>query len=171
MKKLPNSIGLRLLQLMSLMSTNLVNATSSMVLDERDLLWEVACSDNSWLTSEVQKSWTTWVRLQDLRRRHGLKRIWFSFPCTKWCQFTNLNYNTLERREVLETAQRRERKMLKNAKQMLQALDEDPDFDIYWEWTNPCAGWEQQPVVDLREGRRARGLDGYLAELTAVATA
>ena len=102
----------------------------------------------------------TWVRLQDLRRRHRPKRIWFSFPCTKWCQFTNLNYNTPERREVLETARRRERKMLKNAKQfILQALDEDPDFDIYWEWTHPCAGWEQQPVVDLREGLRARGLD------------
>ena len=47
---------------------------------------------------------------------------------------------------------RRERRMLRWATEFLvTALDEDPDLDVYWEWTNPCSGWQQGPMVKLEQ--------------------
>ena len=54
---------------------------------------------------------------------------------------------------------RRERRMLRWATEFLvTALDEDPDLDVYWEWTNPCSGWQQGPMVKLEQDLQKRGI-------------
>lgn len=42
---------------------------------------------------------------------------------------------------------------------ILDALDFDPDLDVYWEWTHPRSGWEQRPMLELREGLRQQEFD------------
>ena len=161
MKKVPLHVDNKVLQFMLLMTTTLTTSTASLVLDSSDFLWEVACSNNSWLSEEVLKQGLSarrinyangfdiyqkecWQRLRQLQREKKPKKIWFSLPCTRCCRFVNLNYSTPERKAVLETARRKERKMLKEAKDfILDALDYDPDLDIYFEWTHPCTGWDQ----------------------------
>ena len=177
LKRLPLHIGNKLLTFMTLMVTTLTMSSASMVLDGRDFLWEVACSENSWLTSEALRQGlparrinyangfdiydpTTWQKLRELQRVHRPRKIWLSLPCTRWCRFANLNYATPERREILETARRKERRMLKEAKSfLLDAVDYDPTVDIYFEWTHPCSGWDQKPMLDLRDGLHQRGHD------------
>ena len=53
LKRLPLHIGNKLLTFMTLMTTTLTMSSASRVLDGRDFLWEAACSENSWLTSEA----------------------------------------------------------------------------------------------------------------------
>ena len=92
----------------------------------------------------------TWVRLRQLRRARKPRKLWFSLPCTKWCRWTSLNYSTPEGKEKLEKDRRRERKMLRFARDfILESVDEIRDIDIYWEWPHPCYGWEQRPLQDL----------------------
>ena len=159
------------------MTANVVTSSAELVLDGRDFLSEVACSETSWPTAEAQRQGLpahrfnyqngfdiyhkdTWVKMTALQQQRRPRKIWLSLPCAKWCQFANLNYNTPERREVLETARRKERRMLRNAKSfILDALTTGPDLDIYWEWTHPCSGWNQQPVLQLRDGLHRLGQD------------
>ena len=131
-RHLPRHVGSKLAQFMTLMTASLMGTTAAMTLDGRDFLWEVACSENSWLAEEaLQKGLpaprvnykngydiydpSTWQRLRKLQREKRPKKIWLSVPCTKWCRFAPLNYSTPERREVLETARRKERRMLQQA--------------------------------------------------------
>ena len=89
-------------------------------------------------------------RLRQLRRARKPRKLWFSLPCTKWCRWTSLNYSTPEGKEKLEKGRRRERKMLRFARDfILESVDEIHDIDIYWEWPHPCYGWEQRPLQDL----------------------
>jgi hypothetical protein len=37
-------------------------------------------------------------------------------------------------------------------------LDEDPSLDVYFEWTHPCSGWQQQPKIQLEENLKKRGI-------------
>jgi hypothetical protein len=69
------------------------------------------------------------------------------------------NYNTPERKEMLETMRRRERRMLRRAANFITtAVDEDPYLDIYFEWTHSCSGWQQQPMIQLEENLKQRSI-------------
>eukprot|EP00434_Breviolum_minutum_P014147 symbB.v1.2.012474.t1/scaffold861.1/size176854/4 len=113
----------------SVMLASATSLLSSFSLDGRDGLWEMACSPHSWLSDAASRQGLnprrinleagfdlykkeTWDFLRDLRRKHRPRRLWISLPCTKWCRWTSLNYNTPERRALLESYRRRERRML-----------------------------------------------------------
>ncbi|OLQ00692.1 hypothetical protein AK812_SmicGene16628 [Symbiodinium microadriaticum] len=161
------------------MAAMMATATTSLLiglhLEDRDGLWEVACSPHSWLSEAANEHGLrprrinlangydlyrhdTWDRLRVLRRQHRPQRLWFSLPCTKCCSWSSVNYNDPEKRERLEGYRRRERRMLKNAVDfILNAVDEDPDVEIYWEWPFPCFGWKQQHLEDLATQLHRRG--------------
>ena len=108
--------------------------------------------------------------LTSTRSLHGwrwnAKKLWLSLPCTHWCRWTNVNYNTEERKAVLEDLRRRDRRMMHYAKDfILNAVDDDPDTDVYWEWTFPCSGWSQPPMVAAQHGLLQRGQSWSAAEL------
>ena len=173
-KPLPRLVAGKVMQMVALLTTCMLSVALEINLDGRDGLWEVACSENSWLTASAiehgipsrrinyaqgydlyQES--TWQRLRELRRHRRPKKIWFSLPCTRWCKWSHLNYNTPERRQVLESMRRRERRMLRWAKDfILDSIDEDPDVQFYFEWPLPCDGWHQTPMQQLEQGLRQR---------------
>ena len=130
--------------------------------------WEIACADNSWLTQAARRinykqgfdltKKSAWVEMERLRKIKRPKKLWLSLACTHWSQWTNVNYNTEERKAVLEDLRRRERRMMHYAKDfILSAVDDDPDIDVYWEWTFPCSGWSQPRMVSLQHGLLQRG--------------
>ena len=50
-----------------------------------------------------------------------------------------MNYNTPERKEILETARRRERRLLRNATGFIkEAVLEDELVEVYFKWPWPC---------------------------------
>jgi hypothetical protein len=175
-KPLPNNIAMKMMQMVAVMTSTLTSVALDASLEGRDGLWEVACSENSWLTAAANEHGIpsrrinfaqgydiykpeTWMRLKEERRQRRPKKIWLSLPCTKFCIWTQVNYNTPERKEVLESMRRRERRMLRwVADFLVTALDEDPDLDVYWEWTYPCSGWQQGPMVKLEQDLQKRGI-------------
>ena len=168
-KPLPKRIGERVMSLAGLMMMSYQSLAMDMSLDGRDGLWEVACAANSWLTECALNhgiparriNYTngfdiyvphTWERMAELRDQVRPRKIWFSLPCTKWCRWTAVNFNTPEKQEKLESMRRRERKMLRLATAfIIETLQKDPDVAIYWEWTFPCAGWNQHVMVQLEK--------------------
>ena len=63
-----------------------------------------------------------------------------------------MNYNTPERREQLETARRRERRLLRSAVNFIkEAVMEDEEVEVYFEWPWPCFGWKQHALMELSE--------------------
>ena len=88
--------------------------------------------------------------MRNLRQRHRPLRVWFSLPCTKWCPWTSINYSTEDRKQLLETARRKEQRLLWRVNNFIkETLDEDEDAEIYFEWPIPNFGWKQQPMIDL----------------------
>ena len=144
-------------------------------MDGRDGLWEVACAPHSWLSQAAEQHGLqprrinlqsgfdlyqpkTWEQLDDLRRRCRPKRIWWSLPCTRWCPWTSLNYNTPEKKELLEAYRRRERKLLWRAHNFIKkAIQEDPEIILFWEWPHPCYGWNQEPMLAIEKLLHAHG--------------
>ena len=154
-------------KVMFMATTLLAMASSTLTsfsLDDRDGLWEVACAPHSWLSDAAQRQGlhpfrvnleagfdlyksTTWDHLRELRKVRRPRRLWLSFPCTFWCPWTSLNYATQPRKEILENHRRRERRMLWNFHKFLaEALEDDPELLVYFEWPHPCYGWSQQPL-------------------------
>ena len=176
MKPLPRYVAGKVMQMVALMTSNLMSVALDISLEGRVGLWEIACSDGSWLTASAQHHGIsarrinysqgydiykdeTWERLKAERRREKPKKLWFSLPCTRWCQWTQVNYNTPEKKAVLETMRRRERRMLRRAADfILSAVDEDPYVDVYFEWTHPCSGWKQRPMMELEANLEQRGI-------------
>ena len=158
-----------------MMTATMSHLALQIAMDGRECLWEIACADNSWLTQaalnhglparrinykqgfDLYKK-SAWMEMERLRKIKRPKKLWLSLPCTHWCQWTNVNYNTEERKAVLEDLRRRDRRMMHYAKDfILNAVDDDPDIDVYWEWTFPCSGWSQPPMVSLQHGLLQRG--------------
>ena len=147
----------------------MASQVSQLCTDDQDGVWEIACAPHSWLSEACEQHGLqprrinldagydiykadTWERLKVLQRRHRPRRLCFSLPCTKWCRWTSVNYNTPERRELLESHRRRERRMLWQVVNFLKfTLEEYAQTLIYFEWTHPCQGWSQNPMVDLSE--------------------
>ena len=91
------------MQMVAVMTSTLTSVAMDASLEGRDGLWEVACSENSWLTSAANEhgipsrriNFTqgydiykpeTWLRLKEERRQRRPKKIWLSLPCTKFCK-------------------------------------------------------------------------------------
>ena len=163
------------LKMVTMLTATMSHLALQVTMDGRECLWEIACADNSWLTQaalnhglparrinykqgyDLYKK-SARVELEHLRKIKRPKKLWLSLPCAHWCQWTNVNYNTDERKVVLEDFRRRDRRMMRHAKDfILGALDDDPDTDVYWEWTFPCSGWSQPPMVPLQHGLLQRG--------------
>ena len=141
-----------------------------------DFLWEFACAPESWLSQAILDRHLiarrinlsegydlfkpdTWRRLRVLRDVHKPKKLWFSLPCARFCNWVSVNYNTPERKERLEDLRRKDRRMMRQAKDfILETVHLYPDTDVYWKWTHPCTGWSQQPMVQLQDGLHSRGL-------------
>ena len=175
-RMLPQYVAVKVMQMVAALSSVMMSVALEINMDGKFGLWEIACAHNSWLTAsaiehgissrrinykqgyDIYKK-ATWERLSIERRQQRPKKLWFSLPCTRWCQWNQVNYNTPERKEVLETMRRRERRMLKWASDfIIEALDDDPDTDVYFEWTFPCSGWQQRPMVELEEKLHERGI-------------
>ena len=62
----------------------------------------------------------TWEELRRLRRRKWPRRLWFSLPYTKWDHWSSVNYNTEDKKERLDTARRKERRLLWYANQFIK---------------------------------------------------
>lgn len=180
---LKSSMAAKLLLMATTLLSSMASTTMDFVLDEQDGIWEIACAPHSWLSEacdqqglrprrinlqqgyDIYKT-ATWEHLKGLRRRHRPRRLWFSLPCTKWCQWSKLNYATEERQELLATYRRRERRMLWQAAHFIEdTLNEDPETDIYWEWPWPCEGWNQRSLEYIAHLLQARGRDWLPAVL------
>ncbi|CAJ1379108.1 unnamed protein product [Effrenium voratum] len=129
---LPLRVGHKLMQLSVLMTA----ATSSLIMNmhkenhlKGDFLWEFACAPESWLSQAILDRHLiarrinlsegydlfkpdTWRRLRVLRDVHKPKKLWFSLPCTHFCNWVSVNYNTPERKERLEDLRRKDRRMI-----------------------------------------------------------
>ena len=176
-KPLTHRMAAKVMLFASVMLTSTISLMSSFSLDDRDGLWEMACSPHSWLSDAASRQGLkprrinleagfdlykkeTWDYLRDLRRKHRPRRFWISLPCTKWCKWTSLNFNSPERRELLESYRRRERRMLWMMYWFLaEAIEEDPDILLYWEWPWPCEGWNQKPLLALQALLVRHGMD------------
>ena len=175
----PSSMTHKMAAKVMLFATTMVAmATSTLTsfsLDDRDDLWEIACAPHSWLSDAAQRQGLyprcinleagydlykkdTWEHLRALRRRHRPRRLWWSLPCTYWCSWTALNYAGPERQQILEDHRRRERRLLWEAHDFIaEALQEDPDLLIYFEWPYPCYGWSQKPLLAIQALLRRHG--------------
>ena len=165
----PLFMAKKVMALLTLMATTASNLLLGLHLSARDGLWEVACGPHSWLSQAAEDHGlrprrinlangfdlydrNTCIRLRELRRQHRPRKIWISLPCTKWCSWTTVNFNTPELLEKLEGYRRRERRMIWMVTNFLkETIEEDGDVDIYWEWPWPCQGWRQRPLEDLEE--------------------
>ena len=73
--------------------------------------------------------------------------------CTLFCSWVDLNYR--DRREVLDTRRRRERKMFRLLTAfLLQVLTEFPDTDLFCEWPLRCRAWNDPIVLKFFESLR-----------------
>ena len=169
LKPLQPKIAAKLMLMAAALTSSLATGLVDFCLDNCDGVWEVACSPHSWLSEaceqqglrprriNLEKGYDlykkeTWEDMKLLRRRTKPRKIWFSLPCTKYCQWTFINYATDERKELLKTYQRRERRMLWSMDDFVQdTLEDDPLCEIYFEWTHPCRGWQEPPMVDLEK--------------------
>ena len=115
---LPVAMAHMVMQLATLMTGQLQDLAVEIALDDRDGLWEITCSSNSWLSAcalehgltarrinfqsgfDIYKD-DTWQRLRELRRQRRPQRLWFSVPCTKWCRWTSVTYTIRLRRRKL----------------------------------------------------------------------
>ena len=173
---LPLFMGKKVMAFATLMFTMATTMILGLTLDDRDGLWEVACAPHSWLSEAAEQHHLrprrinlangydlyrpeTWVELGRLRLKHRPKRIWLSLPCTKWSPFTSLNFQTPEEKIALETARRRERRLLRFVVAFVKdTLDEDDSTQFYFEWPIPCFGWRQEPMVDVARQLQLRGV-------------
>lgn len=137
--------------------------------------WEMFCAPDSWLTAacrteglrfsrinlqqgyDLYKS-STYELLKEKYKSEKPKRIWVSTRCTYWCPFTSLNYQTVERRQVLEMRRRQERAMFRKLIPfLLYIIEDDPSVELFWEWPRRCYGWQEPMLLHLQERLRRLG--------------
>ena len=176
LKSMPTYVGFKLMAMAATLTSTMAASLTSLCLDQQDGVWEIACAPHSWLSQACDEQGLqprrinlqtgydiykpeTWSQLKALRKVKRPKKIWLSLPCTKFCRWTQVNFNTPEKREVLKSHQRRERKMLWHAVDfIISTLEEDEDVAFYWEWTFPCSGWYEPPLVHLENKLHQRGV-------------
>ncbi|CAE7887494.1 unnamed protein product, partial [Symbiodinium microadriaticum] len=168
-KGAPLYIGKKLMAMAAMMTAATASMLVGLHLEGRDGLWEVTCAPHTWMSQAAEEHGLqprridrssgydlykaeTWEQLRLLRRRKWPKKLWFSLPYTKWDHWAVANSNTEEKKDRLDTARRKERRLLWYVNQFIkEAIKEDDEVqvDIYFEWPHPGTGWRQQPMVDL----------------------
>ena len=100
LKPLTNNVASKVMQMVALMSSTVMTVALEASCEGRDGLWEIACSENSWLTSAAIEHGIpsrrinyangydiyqpdTWTRLQEERCLRRPCKLWFGWPCTK----------------------------------------------------------------------------------------
>ena len=159
----------------TLLASSMVMSAMALVQGPSDDLWEICCSSESWLTQACERDGlrclrvnlynnldvykpSTWERLKDLAKVRKPKRLWMSFPCTKWCPWNRLNFAG-DRWYLLELLRRKERAMLNRGVDFLIFMvDNYPGIEIYWEWPRDCEGWHQHVLQRLQRELLRRGL-------------
>ena len=145
--------------------------------------WEMFCAPDSWLTAacrteglrfsrinlqqgyDLYKS-STYELLKEKYKSEKPKRIWVSTRCTYWCPFTSLNYQTVERRQVLEMRRRQERAMFRKLIPfLLYIIEDDPSVELFWEWPRRCYGWQEPMLLHLQERLRRLGKPWQFARI------
>ncbi|CAE7227902.1 GIP [Symbiodinium sp. CCMP2456] len=166
-EEVPLYMGKKLMAMASMMTAATTSLLVGLQLDGRDGVWEISSSPHSWLSMSADQHGlqprtinlangydlydkNTWQCLRELRARHQPQRLWFSLPFSKWCPWNAANYNSPEKRVKLETARRRERRLLWEVNSFVkEALEADPNVLVYVEWPHPSGAWRQHPMVDL----------------------
>ena len=142
-KGAPLYIGKKLMAMAAMMTTATTSLLLGLHLEGRDGLWEITCAPhteehglqprriNRTSGYDLYKA-ETWEELRQLRRRKWPRRLWFSLPYTKWDHWSSVNYNTEDKKERLDTARRKERRLLWYANQFIkEATREDEEVDVY----------------------------------------
>ncbi|CAE7821609.1 GIP [Symbiodinium sp. CCMP2592] len=169
-------VGKKVMAMSALMVATTMELLVGLQLHERDGLWEISGAPHSWLSTAAEDhglrprkiNYTTgydlyqretWSQLRELRRQHRPRRLWFSLPSSKWSAWSSANYNTTEKAGKLENGRRRERRLLWEANQFIkEALEEDSEVDVYFEWPHPSGGWKQQAMIDLQDHMSEQGV-------------
>ena len=174
-RPLPRQIAKHVMTMATMVLATMAGTTNGFLQDDRDGLWEMGCGPHSWLTEACEAQGLqprriglstghdfykheTWSELRRLYGKHRPRRLWFSLPCTKWCQWSSLNYATDERKDLLASYRRRELRMIWMAVRFIEfVVDQDPQIEVYWEWPWPCFGWKQPPLQHLQTFLQQRG--------------
>ena len=145
--------------------------------------WEMFCAPDSWLTAacrteglrfsriNLQQGYdlyktNTYELLKEKYKSEKPRRIWISTRCTYWCPFTSLNYNTVERRQVLEGRRRQERAMFKKLIPfILDIIEDDPSVELFWEWPRRCYGWQEPMILHLQDRLQKLGRPWHFARV------
>jgi hypothetical protein len=145
--------------------------------------WEMFCAPDSWLTAacrteglrfsriNLQQGYdlyktNTYELLKEKYKSEKPRRIWISTRCTYWCPFTSLNYNTVERRQVLEGRRRQERAMFKKLIPfILDIIEDDPSVELFWEWPRRCYGWQEPMILHLQDRLQKLGKPWHFARV------
>ena len=94
----------------------------------------------------------TFESMTELYKIQRPKRLWISMRCTLWCAWSSLNFNTLERVELLESKRRKEHKVLRNLKNWLERnVIDDHAVLFFWEWPANYQVWYEQVLLDLQD--------------------
>ena len=171
----PLYIGKKIMTMAAMLTTTATSLLLGLHLEGRDGLWEISGAPHGWMSHAAEEHGLqprrinrstgydlykaeTWDQLRDLRKRQRPRKLWFSLPFSKWHQWSVVDYNTEEKKIKLDTARRRERRLLWYANQFIkEALEEDEETDVFFEWPHRCTGWNQQPMVDLASFMEAKG--------------
>ncbi len=180
-KKMPLEVGRGINNLIDYMDKDFNGELAKVIYDGGTTIWEMFCSPESGLTTEVRSQGLDGVRiniaggydlykeayyphLRELRRKQRPRKYWLSTPCTPYCDWSELNY--FYRWEVLEKKRRKEKGMHKKVMGfLLESLDEDPLSELYWEWPMRCRGWKTTHMLEFQEQLRALGREVYFCRI------
>ena len=176
MRPLSQQMAKKLMLFVSLMTSAISNLLMGLHLDGCDGLWEISGAPHSWLSQSAtlqglqarpinyQTGYDlykedTWHRLRQLQQKARPRRLWLSLPCSKWCPWKAIDQGEASQRALLETARRKERRVLRQALRFVQdVLSEDPDVQVYWEWPTSSSGWSQHAMAELQDWLHQREL-------------
>ena len=134
--------------------------------DQKLFLVEIACSQDSALSEEVQKQGLTAARLSiwndhDLSTGEGVRRcvkfiekhrpryVWISTECGAFSPMQNCNQRNPEQIETLKRKQNEARKQHIGGLVIADAA-RHLGCDVVWEWSRRCRAWKWEPMDKWR---------------------
>ena len=167
---LPLYMGMKIMAMSALMTTALSTMLVDLHLTGRDGLWEVSCGPHDWLTSAANQHGLqprridhrsgydlyqkeTWPRTTRNSFKEG-GHVRFGFLCllpsgatgrrpTTTTQSSRGNWRRGVARNVVYFGEMNQF--------VKEALQQDPELQIYFEWPHPSIGWRQAPMEDLAD--------------------
>ncbi len=98
------------------------------------------------------------VRLKEEVKEKKPRKFWFSPPCTEFTSMQNLNQRNWEQWQRLMARRAKSRRLLRHGTGAIkEGLDNDIEFDLFWEWPLRCQGWSLPEVADLMRHAERRG--------------